>query len=174
MLYVHYQVCLNVRNVTAQRVRAYGGRLEAIYFESRALGVSDPRLLTIESGSNSTMLIVRPTCVAANSTFDANQCGPRPTAVGPPRRRTRLDVGFAVTNATWTGPAGGPLGCFFIMNAPGFAPEVDIRGWRVGLRFNDLVPPPFLARVSNATRYAGMHRRTFLGLKRCIEKEAKK
>jgi hypothetical protein len=59
------------------------------------------------------------------------------------------------------------------MNTPGFGPELEkVTGWRFGLRFNDLVPPPSLAKI-DATWYAIMRRRTFAPLKNCIRKVAR-
>lgn len=150
-------------------LRPYGGRLEAVYFDSRPLGVSDPRTLAIEAGSDSQMLIVRPTCTAPNASVFVNQCGPFSTAVGKSHKHTSLNVGFQVTNATWTGSSGGPLGCFFIMNTPGFGAEVGVRGWRIAFRFNDVIPPPPFVRA-NRTYYSIMLARGFLGLEHCIKR----
>lgn len=69
-----WQVCLAVGGEARPPVRRpYGGRLDAIYFDARSLGVSDPRFLAIEGASASQLLIVRPTCVSPNSSVAVNQ-----------------------------------------------------------------------------------------------------
>jgi hypothetical protein len=59
------------------------------------------------------------------------------------------------------------------MNTPGFGPELlKVTGWRVGLRFNTLSPPPSLSRL-DATWYVIMRQRTYAPLKRCLQRAAR-
>ena len=139
-----FEVCLGraASSLDSCGANIVNASLAGIYFDSAAFNVTQPRDLTLENG---TIQFATPLCTSLDGREGRGRveaCGQQGTTglgLGD-ATNVRLDVGLAVvkTNPWQAGTDEFSLGCFYVTGPEVFDPTTLLKGWSIGLRYNDV------------------------------------